>query len=407
MTNYKKAQLVFTLAEILLLVFTAVFVLPEPGRGESIFPFFAVVIAVLLAMIIIYCLVKDLKESFSQLAAAKSEAEGELKALRANQEKMSKTVAELFTLQMVSDTVNSTLELDRLLHVVNDVIIGIMGVNTCSICIFEEDQNGIRYFVTNEKQEEQARDIISRALRYLGEDGREEVLVQEVSGLEPVTRITFTPVIKNNQIMGVIMTGHTENNLFNKEDVRFLKSICNQISMAIENAMLYEKLNKLANTDCLTGLYNRSFFQKSFEEIILGLEDKKVLSVAMLDIDDFKAINDKYGHDTGDRVLVGLSELIGGMIRKDDIFIRYGGEEFVLIMQNITRKKSFERLDQIRRAIKKTTFEHNKVKISITVSIGLSYLEKEGDTKDSIIKKADLALYIAKKNGKDRVEVYN
>lgn len=352
--------------------------------------------------------INELRESCSLLAAQKGEAEEDLKALRANQEKMSKTVAELFTLQMVGDTVNSTLELDRLLYVVNDVIIGIMGVNTCSICIFDKSQGGVRYYITNEKVEAAANKIRARALQYLaGEENREEILVQQVSGFDPVTRITFTPVIKNNNIMGVIITGHTENNLFSREDIRFMRSICNQISMAIENAVLYEKLNKLANTDCLTGLYNRSFFQKNFDSIISGLADEKVVAVAMLDIDDFKAINDKYGHDAGDRVLVGLSDVVGGLIRKDDIFVRYGGEEFVLIMQNITRDKSIERLNQIREVIKSATFEHGRNRLSITVSIGVSYLEKDGDTREAIIKKADLALYVAKKNGKDRVEVYN
>lgn len=352
--------------------------------------------------------IKELQESVSILASQKEEAEEELKSLRASQEKMSKTVAELFTLQMVGDTVNSTLELGRLLHVVNDVIVGIMGVNTCSICIFDENPGGVRYFVTSEKHEAAAGNIKASALQYLaGEQGGEEVLVQQVSGLDPVTRITFTPVIKNNQIMGVIITGHTENNLFNREDVRFLKSICNQISMAIENAMLYEKLNKLANTDCLTGLYNRSFFQKNFDSIISGLPDKKMVAVAMLDIDDFKAINDMHGHDAGDMVLVGVSDVVSGMIRKDDIFIRYGGEEFVLIMQNITREKSLERLNQIRKAVKNASVEYGRNKLSVTVSIGVSYLEKDGDTREDLIKKADLALYIAKKNGKDRVEVYN
>lgn len=352
--------------------------------------------------------IRELQESGSILASEKAEAEEELKSLRANQEKMSKTVAELFTLQTVGDTVNSTLELGRLLHVVNDVIVGIMGVNTCSICIFDENPGGVRYFVTNEKNQAAAGKIKARALQYpAGDQGGEEALVQQVSGLDPVTRITFTPVIKNNHIMGVIITGHTENNLFNREDIRFLKSICNQISLAIENAMLYEKLNKLANTDGLTGLYNRSFFQKNFDSIISGLPDKNMVAVAMMDIDDFKKINDRYGHDAGDRVLVGLSDVVISMIRKDDIFVRYGGEEFVLIMQNITREKSLERLNQIREAIKNSTFDHGGNRLSITVSIGVSYLEKDGDTREDLIKKADLALYIAKKNGKDRMEVYN
>ncbi len=408
MVSSDRAVMYFTALSAVVFTATTIFIQGHhpPGLWATLPPgLTAIVLAGLVGRHLVICH-KELGESQRRLENEKQKTEEKLGSLMASQEKMSKTVAELFTLQMVSDTVNSTLEPDRLLHVVSDVIIGVMGVNTCSICIFEENPGGIRYFVTNEKQQDMTEDIKVRALKYLT-GGQEEVMVQEISGYDPVTSITITPVIKNNIIMGVIITGHTKNNLFSREDLRFLKSICNQISLAIENAMLYEKLYRLANTDSLTGLHNRTYFQKNFDSIISGLPEKAFLAVAIMDIDDFKAINDTYGHDAGDRVLVGLSELVSGMIRKGDVFVRYGGEEFVLIMQNIAREKSLERLNQIREAIKNATFGCGGHQLRLTVSIGVSYLKNREDTRDSIIKKADLALYTAKEKGKDRVEVYN
>ncbi|MFZ5642453.1 MAG: sensor domain-containing diguanylate cyclase [Bacillota bacterium] len=353
-------------------------------------------------------LIKELKEFNILLADEKAEIEKELKIFKINHEKISKNVAELFTLQVVSDTINSTLELDRLLNTVNDIIVGIMGVNTCTICIFEENQSGIRYLVSNERRNDLLESIRNRAINYLEkkDNNGDKTVVEEVKGFEPVTRITFTPVIKNKYLLGVIITGHTEDNIFDSEDTRFMEIICNQISMAIENAKLYEKVNTMANTDFLTGLYNRTYFFNCFEKIISNIPENRTISLAMFDIDDFKYVNDKYGHDTGDVVLKGLAKVIRNMIRKDDIFARYGGEEFILVMQNITLDKGFERLNQIRQAVQDIVFNHNGVSLSVTVSIGAAHYDT-GDTQDSLIKKADMALYRAKKNGKNRIEVYD
>ncbi|MHB8156027.1 MAG: sensor domain-containing diguanylate cyclase [Desulfocucumaceae bacterium] len=353
-------------------------------------------------------LIRELAESNRMLDFEKSEIEKELKTFKIYHEKISKNVAELFTLQVVSDTINSTLELDRLLNTVNDIIVGIMGVNTCTICIFEENQSGVRYLVSNEKRSDLLDNIRNRALFYLDKRDSlvEKMFVEEVSGFTPVTRITFTPVIKNKYVLGVIITGHTEDNLFDSEDARFLEIICNQISMAIENAKLYEKVNTMANTDFLTGLYNRTYFFNCFNKIFSEINEDQTLALAMFDIDNFKNVNDRYGHDTGDVVLKGLARIIKNQIRKDDIFARYGGEEFILVMQNITGEKGYERLNQIREAVQDKLFIHNGQSLSVTISIGAVYFSMGNDTQDTLIKKADLALYRAKKTGKNRIVVY-
>lgn len=463
MTRFSKVQVAFTLAEIVLLLvfynlpgFSGLSLLPAsipvlvtvigllaaklvlllvPGPGRPVLfyllfdlPFLACLILahgrfdlyfaclfIFFSALIIEAARSDgareldgLRKTNALLISEKEELSRKLEDFRESREQMARNVAELYTLQVVSETINSTLALDRLLNTINDIIIGIMGVNTCSICIFGEDSKEIRHFVTNERRPEIVEYIRKSALQYLArEQPLEGTNVQQPCAGSPATWISLTPVIKNNKTTGVILTGHTENNLFKSEDIRFLNSICNQISVAIENAMLYEKLSLMASTDCLTGLYNRSYFQKSLESIMSGVSETNIVIVAMLDIDNFKAINDRYGHDAGDVVLVGLSALARKMIRRNDTFIRYGGEEFILIMESITRQKGIERLEQIQRAIRNAYFDYNKIKLSITVSIGVSFLEKTGETHDSVIKKADLALYIAKKKGKDRIEVYN
>ncbi|MCL4440841.1 MAG: sensor domain-containing diguanylate cyclase [Firmicutes bacterium] len=427
----KKAQTALTVAEITLLA--AFFLLVEPrsikymDAASSMYAYMillggtAAVLAARLALTRKLFsspgapgeedrkLAEDLREANWRLETEKKELEKEFQAFKVNHDRISKNVAELFTLKVVSDTINSTLELDRLLNTVNDIIIGIMGVNTCTICIFEENQKGVRYLVTNEKRKDLLESIRIRALYYLENKERldEKILVNEVSGFDPVTRISFTPVTKNKVLMGAIITGHTEDNLFDTEDIRFMEIICNQISMAIENAKLYEKVNTMANTDFLTGLYNRTYFFNYFEKILANLPEDKLLAVSMFDIDNFKIVNDRYGHDFGDVVLVDLARTVKNMIRKDDVFARYGGEEFILVMQNISMEKAHERLNQIREAIQDCVFDHNGNSLSVTVSIGVAFYHKGRDNHETIIKKADIALYAAKKNGKNRIEEFS
>lgn len=422
----KTIQLSLTLAEFALLATLLIFVgLSGPeelnSRSSSHYKYLAI-IAVLLGITVIRAALSrkidrnenyqkailELQDQNTLLNSEKDEVEKELGTYKINHEKISKNVAELFTLQMVSDTINSTLELDRLLYTVNDIIVGIMGVNTCTICIFEENQSGVRYLVSNEKRCDLLDNIRNRALYYLDKRDilSDRIFEEEVKGFEPVTKITFTPVIKNRFLLGVIITGHTQDNLFDAEDARFMEIICNQISMAIENAKLYEKVNTMANTDFLTSLYNRTYFFNSFEKILANIPEERTLALAMFDIDDFKIVNDKHGHDAGDAVLKGMTRIIKKLIRKEDVFARYGGEEFIMIMQNISDEKGMERLDQIREAIQDTIFDHNGLSLSITVSIGAAFYEKN-DTQDTLIKKADLALYKAKHSGKNRIVLYN
>ncbi|MCL5058044.1 MAG: sensor domain-containing diguanylate cyclase [Actinobacteria bacterium] len=423
----KKMQLCLTVAEIALLATFFIFVglsgPEELSSRPSSHYIYLTIIAVLLGIAVTRTAISgklgrehendrkdlwELQELNTLLNREKTEVEKELRTYKINHEKISKNVAELFTLQMVSDTINSTLELDRLLNTVNDIIVGIMGVNTCTICIFEENQSGVRYLVSNEKRYDLLDNIRNRALYYLDKIDKlsDKIFMEEVKDFEPVTRITFTPVIKNKFLLGVIITGHTEDNLFDAEDARFMEIICNQISMAIENAKLYEKVNTMANTDFLTGLYNRTYFFSCFDKILANIPEERTLAVAMFDIDDFKIVNDTHGHDAGDAVLKGMTGIIKNMIRKDDVFARYGGEEFILIMQNISGEKGLERLNQIREIIQDTIFDHNGISLSITVSIGAAFYEKE-DTQDTLIKKADLALYKAKNTGKNRIVLYD
>ena len=157
------------------------------------------------------------------------------------------------------------------------------------------------------------------------------------------------------------------------------------------------QLEALANTDQLTKIHNR----KSCDTII---EDKcagnTTFSIIMFDIDDFKRINDTYGHVAGDDVLIDITEFARRIIRKDDIIARWGGEEFVIIMLDATLSEATELAKRLKEQL--TVTEHKGINQIITCSYGVTAFS-EGDSVKSIIKRADQLLYLAKEYGKNRV----
>ncbi len=161
-------------------------------------------------------------------------------------------------------------------------------------------------------------------------------------------------------------------------------------------------LEHLSSHDSLTTLYNRAEFTKRIKEKIKSAKRyHEEFSFAIFDIDNFKHVNDTYGHKVGDDVLIQLSECLEKSIRDDDFLARWGGEEFVIIANHTSLDNLILLVKKLQREISKISFSPVE---SVTLSFGLS-LYKEGDTKDSLLKRADKALYIAKENGKNRYEV--
>jgi len=161
------------------------------------------------------------------------------------------------------------------------------------------------------------------------------------------------------------------------------------------------ELEKTAITDALTGIYNRGFFQgKLKEEILLAQRYSRPFSLIIMDIDHFKKINDKYGHDVGDEVLVEFASLVSSHIRPSDIFCRVGGEEFALILKETTLNDAV----RVAKKLNEIVRMHKSMPVPITISLGVVEYIK-GESEADIYKRADHALYKAKTSGRDRVVI--
>jgi diguanylate cyclase (GGDEF)-like protein len=165
-----------------------------------------------------------------------------------------------------------------------------------------------------------------------------------------------------------------------------------------------KKLHRLSIIDNLTNIYNRRyFFEMSHNIISIARREDKKVSLLMLDIDFFKKINDTYGHQCGDFILINLVKEINKNLRDSDIFARIGGEEFTILLNDTSLKGANIIAEKIRSVVEKKTFSYNSIVIKITISIGISELNKESFTIEELYKESDKKLYIAKKNGRNRV----
>lgn len=185
------------------------------------------------------------------------------------------------------------------------------------------------------------------------------------------------------------------------DEVRIL---CSHCAVAVENLKLRERLEELAETDALTGTYNRRHFQRSLERELRRSERySRSLALVMMDIDHFKRLNDEYGHPAGDAVLKGLAAVVDKTTRNIDIFARYGGEEFVLILPETHLEGAAELAERLRGAVETHEFPvSDDEKIHVTISLGVA-VYPAAKTAEALVQAADDALYRAKEAGRNRM----
>lgn len=169
----------------------------------------------------------------------------------------------------------------------------------------------------------------------------------------------------------------------------------------------YESMQRIAEIDSLTGILNRRSFLESSQRYLKGEESgQSKVSLLLMDIDHFKKINDSYGHQFGDRVLVDVASTIKSILRKDDYFARIGGEEFVVLLKNTEIASARNVAEKIRLGIEQTRFDGQDEEIVCTVSIGITVADKGQAEFDDLFNQADKALYSAKAKGRNCVVSY-
>ena len=209
-----------------------------------------------------------------------------------------------------------------------------------------------------------------------------------------ICSIIFLPVLDTKEEpLGVLCLHNGKYETFSKGQVHFLEIIARYIGLMVSNIDYIDDLKTWSKYDGLTNLFNRRAFEDTYKKLYDAYKfSGKKFSVLMIDIDDFKLVNDTYGHQIGDKVLKGVAECIKQNVLGKDIVTRYGGEEIIVILRDIDKREARLVADRIRRSI----FDFSVDGVSVTVSIGVSTFGIDSYCKEALIYIADRRLYQAK-----------
>jgi len=212
-----------------------------------------------------------------------------------------------------------------------------------------------------------------------------------------VAPVTF----KSVPLGAIILATPTQ---FEPDADKLLEQLRADLGLAINNALAHDRLERLAAVDPLTDAYNRRFgLARLGEEFSRAVRAENPLGVLMFDLDHFKLINDTHGHLAGDRVLRAVAKTCRRVIREGDVLVRYGGEEFLVILPGAGATDVRDIGERVRRAVGETTVPEGDQRIAVTVSVGGATYRDATDAPEVLIALADAALYDAKGSGRNRL----
>ena len=223
---------------------------------------------------------------------------------------------------------------------------------------------------------------------------------------ETIRSVLAVPIRLGNQILGMLSCQSYQPYAYNDEDKYLLEMLASYAAVALTNSRLFNEVQRLAVTDPLTDLYNRrELFELGEREVRRSKRLKRALSLILLDLDDFKLVNDRFGHDVGDRVLVHLAGVLQKSIREIDTLARYGGEEFVILLPETNIKSATIIAERIRKLVNETFVLVGDYQVKVTASIGVTCISADTMDLTEMISVADSAMYTAKNSGRNRVAV--
>ena len=310
-----------------------------------------------------------------------------------------------------TQVMSENLQLEKLADETLDLLLRSTHVEAGAVVVV---QNGALEVVSSygilEAESLAAHDRVSKVIH----DGQEErVSMPKGIALDGVltqftpSEVFIKPIEFKGSTLGVLVAA-TGAELADQRTEQLLEIFSRSIGLAMNNAMIHSKFQKLAAVDSLTGIYNRRFgMDRLREDFTRSIRDQSSLSLAMIDIDHFKPINDTYGHLVGDRAIKMIAAIIKNCLREGDIVVRYGGEEFMVLMHGASSRNAMNVCERMRHQVKDAFFKEGTQQIQLTVSVGLvSYPEQPAADEMGLIDMADQALYTAKDAGRNQVVAF-
>jgi len=306
----------------------------------------------------------------------------------------------------ISTAIRSSLELPSVLQTTVNEVGQALGAQSSALCV--EGEHGQPSLTTcyfrddDDKRTELLGDIAALGVRLRGRiktyvhDGSSDACETDA---QPVAAV---PVIYHDRTMGVLLvTSDNPQRLWQDNEVMLLRTVADQVAVAVNHARLFQQMQHQALTDGLTGCFNRRFFEIQLErDLHLATRMRQPVSLILLDIDHFKRVNDTHGHDAGDAALRILANALREELRGVDTAARYGGEEFAIILPQAGPEGAQVVAERLRSRIERTEVPGVGC---ITASLGVATFPGDASSRELLVTSADRALYLAKRTGRNKV----
>lgn len=308
--------------------------------------------------------------------------------------------------------------LDDVCSVVVDGLLGVLGSEISAVYIAHHDDWTLRFRAGQGQSASSFAQSIPVAETILGQAFREGLSQEgDISPSTPsacwidpsagVRSHAATALRTGDRVVGVAVTASRTPREFSAAEMKRLSTLADQAALSLQNAMLLAELERLSVTDRLTQLYNHGYFhQRLEEEFSRSSRFDHKLALIILDLDDFKSFNDRYGHPRGDDALRVVSSVVRANLREIDVAARYGGEEFVVLLPETDCEGALSVAERIREGVEsRTVFSGPDGGVKCTVSCGVAAFPDNAAASARLVEAADRALYNAKRDGKNRVQV--
>jgi diguanylate cyclase (GGDEF)-like protein/putative nucleotidyltransferase with HDIG domain len=366
---------------------------------------------------------KRLEKATERLAT-----DGESQMQRNQELKLARWESEVLRMQdtllhRISNTIRRSFNIDQNLTDMLEELTGWLNLDCCFIVMPtpEEPEDSIRCeYATKEEYSVKSLDLDLKALEiYQRSYAPEQSLIVNDATTDPrlepyradalsrlhILSIFFVPITYEEKLLGILVGFKCESEgNWTRDNETFLKSVADQIATGVINARLYARVQRQATTDGLTGLFNhRTGQEKLAEQLRLSERYQRHVAILMIDVDHFKSINDSYGHPTGDTVLKTVAKLIQRDCRDVDLPVRYGGEEFLLVLPEVNTDGAMIVAERIRKNLSQTPIHHEGIEIRVTASLGIAAYPEDAQTQQALLDLADKSLYLSKRLGRNQV----
>jgi diguanylate cyclase (GGDEF)-like protein len=312
---------------------------------------------------------------------------------------------------------NASLELDEVLRTLAREAALALDAEMTGVYLGDADTGGVAtaghnvsdgwHGLTLAAGEGAAGRVLATGRPYMTQDYHGDASVPVHEALRKFHAALAVPMTSGDELKGALSVGWTQPRRIEPDDVRTLEAIADLATVACSNAETYEEVQQAARTDALTGLLNHGAMQVRLrEEIARAQRDGAALSCVILDLDDFKRVNDSRGHQAGDELLRGVADLLRAELRPYDQVARYGGDEFVLLLPGSDEADACQVAERVRDAVAAETEPGSRLELAGACSLGVAQWHEPLDA-SALLERADRALMLAKRTGKGRVAVAN